>query len=64
MFFEVSEGGERAILCSVTLREPWYVPDHEEFRSLAESAGAVVVAEVRAQRYRPSPANFVGAGKG
>ncbi len=38
MFFEVSQGGERAILCSVTLREPWYVPDHEEFRSLAESA--------------------------
>ena len=63
MFFEVSQGGERAILCSVTLREPWYVPDHEEFRSLAESAGAVIVAEVRAQRYRPSPANFVGAGK-
>ena len=56
-------GGERAIICSVTIREPYYIPDHEEFFSLVTSAGAEVVGELAAQRQRPSPANYIGVGK-
>ena len=63
MFFERESGGERAILCSVTIREPMYVPDPDEFRSLVKSAGAAIVGELAAQRQRPSPANYVGLGK-
>ena len=63
MFFERETGGERAIICSVTIREPYYIPDHEEFFSLVTSAGAEVVGELAAQRQRPSPANYIGVGK-
>ena len=31
MFFERETGGERAIICSVTIREPNYLPDVDEF---------------------------------
>lgn len=63
MFFERESGGERAIICSVTVREPMYVPDVDEFRSLVLSAGAEIVGELMANRQRPSPANYVGVGK-
>jgi len=63
MFFERESGGERAILCSVTVREPFYEPDVEEFRSLVLSAGATIVGELQANRQRPSPANYIGVGK-
>ena len=63
MFFERETGGERAIICSVTIREPYYIPDHGEFFSLVTSAGAEVVGELAAQRQRPSPANYIGVGK-
>ena len=63
MFFEREIGGERAIICSVTIREPYYIPDFEEFFSLVTSAGAEVVGQLAAQRQRPSPANYIGIGK-
>ena len=43
MFFERETGGERAIICSVTIREPNYIPDVDEFFSLVTSAGAEIV---------------------
>jgi GTPase len=63
VFFEREAGGERAVLCSVTVREPFYEPDVEEFRSLVLSAGASIVGELQANRQRPSPANYIGVGK-
>lgn len=63
MFFEREAGGERAVVCSVTVREPFYEPDVEEFRSLVLSAGATIVGELQANRQRPSPANYIGVGK-
>ena len=63
MFFERETGGERAIICSVTIREPHYTPDVDEFFSLVTSAGAEVVGELSTQRQRPSPANYIGVGK-
>ncbi len=63
MFFERETGGDRAIICSVTIREPFYIPDVEEFFSLVTSAGAEIVGKLTAKRQRPSPANYVGVGK-
>ena len=63
MFFERDAGGERAIICSVTIREPHYIPDTKEFYSLVISAGAEVVGEVAVRRGRPSSANYIGVGK-
>ena len=63
MFFERETGGERAIICSVTIREPFYIPDVEEFVSLVTSAGAEIVGRLNAQRQRPSPGNYIGVGK-
>ena len=63
MFFERETGGERAIICSVTIFEPCYLPDVDEFFSLVTSAGAEIVGTLTAQRRRPSPANYIGIGK-
>ena len=63
MFFERETGGERAIICSVTILEPRYLPDVDEFFSLVTSAGAEIVGTLTAQRRRPSPANYIGIGK-
>ena len=42
---------------------PCHEDETEEFRALAESAGAEVVAEVEARRDRPDPKYFIGSGK-
>jgi GTP-binding protein HflX len=63
VFFERETGGERVIICSFTIREPYYIPDSEEFSSLVRSAGAEIVGELAGKRQRPSPANYIGAGK-
>ena len=63
MFFERETGGERAIICSVAIREPYYLPDVDEFFALVISAGAEIVGTLTAQRQRPSPANYIGVGK-
>ena len=63
MFFERETGGERAIICSVAIREPYYLPDADEFFSLVTSAGAEIAGTLTAQRQRPSPTNYIGVGK-
>ena len=55
--------GERALLLHVGLNRPCHEDETEEFRALAESAGAEVVAEVQARRERPDPKYFIGSGK-
>jgi GTP-binding protein HflX len=55
--------GERALLVHVGLNRPSFEDEIQEFRALAESAGARVVAEVHARRDRPDPRYFVGSGK-
>ena len=55
--------GERALLLHVGLNRPCHEDETEEFRALAQSAGAEVVAEVQARRDRPDPKYFIGSGK-
>ena len=55
--------GERALLLHVGLNRSPHDDETQEFRALAESAGAQVVAEVQARRERPDPRYFVGRGK-
>jgi GTP-binding protein HflX len=55
--------GERALLLHVGLNRSCHEDETQEFRALAESAGAEVVAEVHARRDRPDPRYFVGSGK-
>lgn len=55
--------GERAVLLHIGLTRPCFDDELEEFRALAESAGARVVGEVHARRDRPDPKFFVGSGK-
>jgi GTP-binding protein HflX len=55
--------GERALLLHIGLNRPCYDDEIQEFRALAESAGAEVVGEVQARRDRPDPRFFVGQGK-
>ena len=55
--------GERALLLHVGLNRPCFDDETQEFRALAESAGARVVGEIQARRNRPDPKFFVGSGK-
>jgi GTP-binding protein HflX len=55
--------GERALLLHVGLKRPCFDDEVQEFRALAESAGATVVVEVNARRDRPDPKFFIGSGK-
>ncbi len=55
--------GERALLLHVGLHRACLEDETQEFRALAESAGARVVGEVQARRDRPDPHYFIGRGK-
>ena len=55
--------GERALLLHIGLNRPSLDDETQEFRALAESAGARVVGEIEARRDRPDPKYFVGSGK-
>ena len=55
--------GERALLLHIGLNRPSFDDEIQEFRALAESAGARVVGEIQARRDRPDPKYFVGSGK-
>jgi GTP-binding protein HflX len=55
--------GERALLLHIGLNRACYEDETQEFRALAESAGAEVVAEIQARRERPDPKYFIGRGK-
>lgn len=60
---ERPRSGERSLLLHIGLNRPCQEDETQEFRALAESAGAQVVAELRARRDRPDPRYFVGEGK-
>ncbi|MEE8308152.1 MAG: ribosome rescue GTPase HflX, partial [Gammaproteobacteria bacterium] len=57
------ETGERSLLLHIGIGHRCDDDEIQEFKSLAESAGAAVVAEVSARRQRPDPRLFVGRGK-
>lgn len=61
-YFERHQGGERAILVSVTVQMLDDL-DAEEFRLLADSAGAEILQHITAQRIKPDPKLFIGSGK-
>jgi GTP-binding protein HflX len=61
--FDRPRSGERCLLLHVGLRRAGQADELAEFKALAISAGAEVVAEMRAQIARPSARYFVGEGK-
>jgi GTP-binding protein HflX len=61
--FERPKSGEKAVLVHLDVGAPHDEDDLEEFRLLAESAGAEPVALVRGARRMPDPRLFVGEGK-
>ena len=60
--FERHQGGERAILVSVAVQLLDDL-DTEEFRLLAQSAGAEMLQHLSVPRHRPDPKFFIGSGK-
>lgn len=60
--FEQRQHGERAILVSVSVQLLDDL-DAEEFRLLAQSAGAEILEHVSVQRQKPDPKFFIGSGK-
>jgi GTP-binding protein HflX len=63
MLLDRPRSGERALLLHIGLNRPSLDDETQEFRALAESAGAEVVAEIHARRDRPDPRFFIGRGK-
>ncbi len=61
-YFDRHQGGERAILISVSVQLLEDL-DAEEFNLLAKSAGAEILEHVTAQRIKPDPKLFIGSGK-
>ena len=61
-YFDRYQGGERAILVSVSVQLLEDL-DAEEFRLLAQSAGAEIIEHVQATRIKPDPKLFIGSGK-
>ncbi len=61
-YFERHEGGERAILVSVSVYQ-FTDLDAEEFSLLAKSAGAEILQHLTTQRSKPDAKLFIGSGK-
>lgn len=55
--------GERAVVVQLDFGQADVEDQLEELRLLTESAGGVVVAEVRGRRHSPDPKTFAGRGK-
>ncbi len=55
--------GERAVVVQLDFGQADVEDQLEELRLLTESAGGVVVAEVRGRRHSPDPRTFAGRGK-
>ena len=62
-YFERHEGGERAIIVHLDIRQIQDPDDLGEFELLADSAGADRLALVTGSRQRPDARYFVGSGK-
>ena len=63
MFFERHGGGERALLVHLEGQNPEAREDPQEFRELALSAGADIVAFANVARHQPSAKYLIGSGK-
>lgn len=63
MLFERPQSGERTILVHASTNGAPAKEEREEFRELARSAGAVIVAELTSARRHPDPRFFIGRGK-
>ena len=61
--FERPVSGERAVIVQLDFGDEDLSDRMEEVRLLAESAGAVVCAEIVGKRRSPDPATFAGKGK-
>lgn len=61
--FDRPTGGERAVVVHLDLTGFGVEESISEFRALAESAGAEVVATLVGKRARPDPRFFLGSGK-
>lgn len=61
-YFERHQGGERALLVHLSVHQLEEL-DVEEFKLLAQSAGAEIVDLITGSRSRPDPKLFVGSGK-
>jgi len=61
--FERPDGGERAILVSMTLTRFAEQASLDEFVELAHSAGVITATKVTGTRNAPDPHSFVGRGK-
>jgi GTP-binding protein HflX len=57
------QSGERCLLLHLNVGRAAYEDELQEFRALAASAGANVVAETKAQVTRPNPRYLAGPGK-
>ncbi len=64
-FFERHQGGERAILVHLDLKQQSHALDEDftEFELLARSAGAQVLSVVTGTRQKPDPRFYAGSGK-
>ena len=63
MFFDRPNSGERTVLVHVVFKGDNHSLDEQEFSELAESAGALRVAEILSKRASPTPTYLVGRGK-
>jgi GTP-binding protein HflX len=61
--FDRPEGGERAVLVHLILRDKSTSADFQEFKELALSAGAIVVGSLSSSRQIPDSQYFIGSGK-
>ncbi len=61
--FERPKAGERSILVQIAFGQPTPVDAVEEFRLLAQAAGAEVVGTLGGSRDAPDPRLFIGSGK-
>ena len=61
--FERPGSGERAVIVHLDIGTIADSEELEEFRLLADSAGAVVVGEIGGSRHAPDPRLFIGSGK-
>jgi len=63
LFFERHGGGERAVLVHLEGQNPEAREDPQEFRELALSAGADIVAFANVARHQPTAKYLIGSGK-
>ncbi len=63
MFFDRPYAGEVSILVHISISSESERDDPSEFKELALSAGATLIAYIGGTRKQPSPSYFVGSGK-